>query len=94
MFKDRSYVEWREVVAPAVRQELGDATYPACNTAGTCADKGLDGHGATDVWLAEGVDPTDAVLGFREGTRTVVLFVERGTDPGTVADDLDPALLG
>ena len=93
VYQGSSYVEWREVTPPAIRQELGDATYPACNTAGTCADSGVGSNGATDVWLVEGIDPGRAVIGLREGTDTFVLFVERDTDPDVVQRHLDPKLL-
>ena len=92
-FRGSAYDEWREVTPPRIRQELGDATYPACNVAGTCLDRGLGSNGATDVWLVDGVDPTDAVIGFREGTRTYVLFVERDTDRELVGRLVDPRLL-
>jgi hypothetical protein len=93
VFAGRSYTEGPKVTLPAITQELGDATYPACNAAGTCADRGVGGNGATDVWLVEGVEPEQAVIGYREGTRTPVLFVERGTDLDDVERHLDPTLL-
>jgi small ligand-binding sensory domain FIST len=93
VFGGRSYTEGPEVTLPAITQELGDATYPACNAAGTCADRGVGSNGATDVWLAEGVEPEHALIGYREGTRTPILFVERGTDLEDVEQHLDPALL-
>jgi hypothetical protein len=78
LFRSQPYDELRVVTLRGTQQELGDATYPACNTAGTCADRGLGGNGATDVWKVHGVDPTHAVIGLREGTRTAVLFVAVG----------------
>jgi hypothetical protein len=77
------YDEWREVTPPPVRQELGDAVYPACNDAETCGPD-LGGFAATDVWLLEGVDPDDAVIGYRQGTETAVAFLRRGADPDAV----------
>lgn len=77
------YDEWREVAPPPVRQELGDAAYPACNDAETCGPD-LGGFAATDVWLLEGVDPDDAVIGYRQDTETYVVFLRRGADPGSV----------
>ena len=82
-FSEQLYDEWREVELPAVTQELGDAAYPACNEKGDCRPD-LGGHGATDVWLLEGVAPEQAVIGFRHATRTPVVFVRRGLDPSTV----------
>src|SRR3954469_2827633 len=73
VYQGKAYMEWREVTPPRIRQELGDdATYPACNTAGTCDDRGVGDNGATDVWLAEGVDPAKALIGYREGMETFV----------------------
>ena len=77
------YDEYGEAQPPAIRQELGDAAYPACNDAETCGPD-LGGFGATDVWLLEGVDPEDAVLGLRQGTQTVVVFLRRSADPADV----------
>jgi hypothetical protein len=81
MFDGHVYDEWREVERPAILQEVGNATYPACNTDETCEGVDLDGLGATDVWLADGVDTTDAVIGLREGSHTYVIFVRVGVDP-------------
>ena len=80
-FRGHVYDEWREVDPPPILQEVGNATYPACNAAETCDGVDLDGFGATDVWLFEGVDLTDAVIGLREGTHTYVIFVRVGVDP-------------
>jgi len=82
-FSEVLYDEWREVTPPRIRQELGDAVYPACNDAETCGPD-LGGFAATDVWLLEGVDPDDAVIGYRQGTEIPVVFVRRGADPDTV----------
>jgi hypothetical protein len=82
-FSGVRYDEWREVTPPRVRQELGDAVYPACNDAETCGPD-LGGFAATDVWLLEGVDPDDAVIGYRQDTRTAVVFLRRGADPDAV----------
>lgn len=86
-FRGTMYDEWRAVDAPEpqVMQELGNATYPDCNVEDGCAGD-LEGFGATDVWLLGGVDPTDALIGLREGTDTFVIFVRVGVDP----DDLEP----
>jgi len=83
-FSGQYYDEWRELDPGPVRQELGDAAYPACNDAETCGPH-LGGFAATDVWLIDGVDPDDAVLGHRQGTETFVVFVRRGIDPRDVS---------
>jgi hypothetical protein len=83
-FSGELYDEWRQVARPAVTQELGDARYPACNDDEPCNGPDLGGFGATDVWLLEGVDPEQALIGHRQGTETPVIFVRRGTDPATL----------
>lgn len=95
VFKDVAYDEWREADPPRPRliQELGNATYPACNDTDSCDGEDLDGFGSTDVWLVEGVDPADAVLGLREDTHTYVVFVAEGVDPESLEDRIDPRLL-
>lgn len=87
-FGGHSYDEWRRFTTPGILQELGDGTYPACNAAERC-DGGavhgdVDGHGATDVWRLEGVDPAQAVVGLREDSRTRVVFVRIGVDRATL----------
>lgn len=84
LFGGRLYDEWREVVRPAALQEVGNATYPACTGAGECNHDDLGGFGATDVWLLDGVDPSRAVLGIREGTHDYVVFVRQGVDPDSL----------
>lgn len=83
-FGDRLYDEWREVPASDARQEVGNATYPACNAPEGCPGSEFDGFGATDVWLVVGVDVEDAVIGLREGSDTYVVFVRRGVDPASL----------
>lgn len=92
-FGGNVYTEWREVDPPRILQEVGDATYPACNDTDACDGRNLDGFGATDVWLVPDVDPTRAVIGLREGTHTYVVFVKVGVDPGTLRSRIDPDLL-
>jgi hypothetical protein len=92
-FGGNVYTEWRAVHPPRILQEVGDATYPACNDTDACDGRNLDGFGATDVWLVPGVDVTRAVIGLREGTRTYVIFVKVGVDPGTLRSRIDPDLL-
>jgi hypothetical protein len=87
------YTEWRDVDPPRILQEVGNASYPACNDTDACDGRNLDGFGATDVWLVPGVDPTRAVIGLREGTHTYVIFVKVGVDPGTLRSRIDPDLL-
>ena len=82
-FSGLHYDEWRETDPPPILQELGDAAYPACNDAENCGPD-LGGFAATDVWLLEGVDVESAILGYRQNTDTYVIFVRRGTDPGSV----------
>lgn len=83
-FSGELYDEWRPVDRPPVTQELGDARYPACNDDEPCNGTDLDGFGATDVWLLEGADPAQALIGYRQGTETAVVFVRRGVDPSTL----------
>lgn len=72
-FGGRFYDEVREIPPPRALQEVGNATYPACNDAETCGPH-LGGFAATDVWLLDGRDPTVAVIGLRQGTHTYVVF--------------------
>ena len=87
------YTEWREADPPRILQEVGDATYPACNDTDPCDGRNFEGFGATDVWLVPGVDPAQAVIGLREGTHTYVIFIKVGVDPGTLRSRIDPDLL-
>ena len=80
-FGGRLYDEWREVPSSSAGQEVGNATYPACNAEEGCPGGELEGFGATDVWLLDGAAIEDAVIGIREGTDTYVVFVRRGVDP-------------
>jgi hypothetical protein len=82
-FSGRYYDEWREFEPGPVLQELGDATYPACNDDENCGPD-LGGFATTDVWLLDGVKVEDAVLGYRQDTETHVIFVRRGADPDTL----------
>ena len=83
-FSGHYYDEWRAYEPPAILQEVGDAAYPACNDAELCGPD-LGGFAATDVWLLEGVDVDDAVLGYRQNTETYVIFVRRGLDARSIA---------
>lgn len=94
IYKGRSYQEWRVIRPPPILQELGNATYPACNKADACVESAVGGFGATDVWLLEGVDPEQAVIGLREDTHTYVVFVEVDTDPDAVAKHIPQRRLG
>ena len=84
----RSYDEWRPFTSRGILQELGDGTYPACNAAERCGGDAthgdVGGHGATDVWRLEGVNPAQAVVGLREDSQTKVIFVRVGVDPATL----------
>jgi hypothetical protein len=83
-FSGHLYDEWRAYEPRPILQELGDAAYPACNDAELCGPD-LGGFAATDVWLLEGVDVDEAILGYRQNTETYVIFVRRGLDPRTIA---------
>jgi hypothetical protein len=78
------YNELREYHGPPPTQlqEVGDATYPACNVAQGCPGSEFEGFGATDLWLLEGADTADAVIGVRENSDTLVIFVRLGVEPG------------
>ena len=82
-FSGVGYNESREYHGPPPRQlqEVGDATYPACNVAKGCPGSEFEGFGATDLWLLEGVDIADAVIGMRENSGTLVIFVRVGVEP-------------
>ena len=83
-FSSELYDEWGPVELPAITQELGDARFPACNDDEPCSGPDLDGYGATDVWLLEGVDPSHALIGYRQGTRTPVIYLRQGLTPERV----------
>jgi hypothetical protein len=81
----RPYVAWHKVPRPAALQEVGDATYPACNLADQCGGDPYEGHQSTDVWKIDGVRPSRAVLGYLENTSdTYVVYVRRGVDPSSL----------
>jgi hypothetical protein len=82
-FSGDYYDEWRETDPPPILQELGDASYPACNDAESCG-RDLGGFAATDVWALEGVDVKTAIIGYRQDTETHVIFLRRGIDPAAV----------
>jgi hypothetical protein len=63
-------------------QEVGDATYPGCNVQHGCPGSEFGDFGATDVWSLTGVDPADAVIGVRENSDKLVIFVRVGVKPG------------
>jgi hypothetical protein len=92
-FSGELYDEWGLVELPAVTEELGDAAFPSCNDEEPCNGPDLDGYAATDVWLLEGVDPQHAVIGYRQGTETAVIFlrqeVEAADVPGLAAHSAD-----
>lgn len=83
-FSAELYDEWRAVRLPDVTEELGDARYPACNDVEPGNGPDLDGFGATDVWRLPGVDPANAIIGYRQGGEIPVIFVHRGLDPAQV----------
>jgi hypothetical protein len=94
-FDGTSYDEWRPFRGPSVLQELGDGTYPGCNSTDACDSEGVGDHGATDVWRLEGVDPARALVGLREDSRTRVIFVKVGVDPNTISrDTISPDSVG
>jgi hypothetical protein len=93
LFRGHGYDEWRAADPPRVLQEVGNATYPACNAADGCDGADLDGFGATDAWQVRGVDLTQAVYGRREGSHQWVIFVRVGVDPETLRPLIDPGVL-
>jgi hypothetical protein len=67
--------------APGALQEVGDATYPACNV----SNDPFLGFQSTDVWHLPGADTGSAVLGLRQGTSDVfVVYVRIGVDPASL----------
>ena len=69
LFHGESYDEYRTIDAdpPGQLEELGNATYPACN----CDPDDLGGLGATDVWrLDESTAPTRSSASARGPRRT------------------------
>jgi hypothetical protein len=82
-----SYDELRRYEEPPLGtlQEIGNATYPDCNVPEGCPGSEMDGFGATDVYLIEGVDPADAVIGKRQNSDEHVILVRVGVDPQTLA---------
>jgi hypothetical protein len=79
------YVAWRTLTPPAgapnTLQEVGDATYPACNV----CDDPFHGLQSTDVWHLPGAGFGQAVLGYRQGTTDVfVVYVRQGVDPASL----------
>ena len=85
LLRGHGYVAWRTLTppagAPGSLQEVGDATYPACNV----CDDPFGGHRSTDVWHLPGAASGTAVLGYREGTSDVfVVYVRRGVDPASL----------
>jgi hypothetical protein len=77
------YNEAQEYHGPPVieLQEVGDATYPGCNVPKDCPGSELGDFGSTDVWALPGVDPADAVIGVRENSDQLVIFVRVGVKP-------------
>ena len=80
-FQGRWYDEWWAIDPSGLLQEVGDATYPECNGIRISGGADPDGFRATDVWLLEGAEVTDALIGLREGTHTYVVFLRVGADP-------------
>ena len=85
LLRGHGYVAWRTLTppagAPGSLQEVGDATYPACNV----CDDPANGNASTDVWHLPGAARGTAVLGYREGTSDVfVVYVRQGVDPASL----------
>ena len=85
LLRGHGYVAWRTLTppagAPGTLQEVGDATYPACNV----CDDPFHGNRSTDVWHLPGAALGSAVLGYREGTSDVfVVYVRQGVDPASL----------
>jgi hypothetical protein len=81
------YNELREFHGPPIAQlqEVGDATYPACNVVEGCPGSEFGGSGATDVWVIPGVDYAMALVGVRESSDVLVIFVRVGVRPDQLA---------
>jgi hypothetical protein len=85
LLRGHAYVAWHEIPRPAFLQEVGDATYPACNLSDQCGGDPFGGHESTDVWRLEGVPRGQAVIGYLENTSdTYVVYVRRGVDPSSL----------
>jgi hypothetical protein len=82
-FRGAGYVEFRAFDAPppGQMQEVGNATYPDCNVVKGCPGSEFEGLGATDVWLLDGVNIADAVIGKRQNSQAFVIFVRVGVEP-------------
>jgi hypothetical protein len=85
LLRGHGYVAYRILNPPAggpsVLQEVGDATYPACNV----CDDPFHGSQSTDVWHLPGARRDQAVLGYRQGTTDVfVVYVRQGVDPASL----------
>jgi hypothetical protein len=79
------YVAWHRIPRPPVLQEVGDATYPACNLSDQCGGDPYEGHQSTDVWKIDGVPASRAVIGYLENTSdTYVVYIRRGVDPSSL----------
>jgi hypothetical protein len=85
MLRGHAYVAWHQIPRPSYLQEVGDATYPACNLSDQCGGDPFGGHESTDVWKLEGVPRGRAVIGYLENTSdTYVVYVRRGVDTSTL----------
>ena len=85
LLSGHGYVAYRTLTpppgAPGTLQEVGDATYPACNV----CDDPFHGMSSTDVWHLPGATRDTAVLGYRQGATDVfVVYVRQGIDPTTL----------
>jgi hypothetical protein len=74
-----------EVTKPGLLQEVGDATYPACNLSDRCGGDPLGGLGATDVWRVGDLPRGKTVLGLVQGTTDhYAVYVRQGVDPSSL----------
>jgi hypothetical protein len=85
MLRGHPYAAWHQIPRPSYLQEIGDATYPACNLSDQCGGDPFLGHMSTDVWRLGHVPRARAVIGYLEGTSdTYVVYVRQGVDPATL----------
>jgi hypothetical protein len=81
----QGYVLLHEVTKPGLLQEVGDATYPACNLSDRCGGDPLGGLGATDVWRVGDLPRGKTVLGLVQGTTDhYAVYVRQGVDPSSL----------
>lgn len=79
-YEGRFYQAWSNL--PVSKGELlGDAAYPPCNDGNGCDDDVDTNPRPTQVWAMRGVDPTQVVVGRREGSGELTVFGRLAADP-------------